>query len=138
MESRLPTTFLQVMRLIRDQAHLEADPKMLPPPEFMALKYFEEHPSSTLSLFAEFIHVRKPTATELIKRLLLRDFLKRVQSKTDKRAFELELTKEGTKALQEAEKAFELYAGRVFATLSEGEQDQLFQLLLKITHKKNA
>lgn len=126
------------MRLIREQAQFGSDPKLLPPPEFMALKYFQEHPRDTLSLFAHFIHVRKPTATELIQRLLKRDLLKRVQCEKDKRAFELEITEEGLVALKEAEKRFELYAGRVFAALSDEEQGHLFQLLSKITQVKHA
>ncbi len=104
----------------------------------MALKYFQEHPAASLSLFAEFIHVRKPTATELIKRLLVRGFLERVQSKKDRRVFELELTEGGIQALKVAEKVFETHAGVVFSALTDAEQDQLFQLLSKINGKNNA
>lgn len=138
MKSPLPHLFLQVLRQIREQAQFESDPKLLLPPEFMALKYFEENPRATLSSFAVFMHVRKPTATELLQRLFKREFLKRVQSEKDRRVFEVEITRAGVQALRDAEQAFEVYASGVFAALSEDEQGQLFELLSKITNKKHA
>jgi DNA-binding MarR family transcriptional regulator len=137
MKSQLPHLFLQVLRQIREQAQFESDPKLLMPPEFMALKYFEEHPSGTLSSFALFMHVRKPTATELLQRLFKREFLKRLQSEKDRRVFEVEITPEGIQALRDAEKAFEFYANGVFAVLNGEEQAELFKLLSKITNQKN-
>jgi len=138
MESQLPHLFMQVMRLIRERVPFGSDPKLLLPPEFMALKYFQDNPSASLSSFATFIHVRKPTATELTKRLLTRAFLKRVQSQKDRRVFELELTEKGTEVLRQAEEVFATYAGGVFSALNNEEQNQLFQLLSKLIDKKHA
>lgn len=98
----------------------------------MTLKYFEEHPSATLSSFADYIHVRKPTATVLIKKLIERGYLLRSQSDADKRAFELVLTPLGQEILNEGEQFFEQHAGVVFSPLSAQEQEQLSFLLSKL------
>lgn len=101
----------------------------------MALKYFKAHPRTSLSTFAEEIRVRKPTATELLKRLMARQFLTRVQCQTDKRIFELEITEQGEKALERGEAAFAAQAGEVFSALDAEERAHLTQLLSKITQK---
>lgn len=126
------------MRLVREEMCRQGDLNLPPPPVFMALKFFEEHPSATASMFAEFIHVKKPTATVLIKGLLFKKLLERVQNEKDRRAFELRLTPKGTALLEEAQRLFELHAGGVFAALNDEEQAQLFQLLSKITNSKHA
>ena len=138
MEANLGHLLLQVMRLVGERARAAAGPDSLFPPEFMALKYFKAHPGTSLSTFAEHIRVKKPTATELLKRLMARGFLVRVQSKMDKRVFELEITEEGEKALERGEAAFAAQAGVVFSALDAKEQADLIQLLSKITQNNDA
>lgn len=126
------------MRLVHGKVRSQAHTDLLLPPEFMALKYFEINPGASLSDLAEFMRVRKPTVTPLMRRLMARGFLNRAPNNKDKRAFVVTLTESGRVVLKKGEALFEASFNHLFSVLGSEEQNELSNLLTKViqSHEK--
>lgn len=85
----------------------------------------------TFGDLARVFKVSKPSVTAIVTRLILKGYLTRKQSSTDKRAFNISLTEKG-RALQQVHANFHRKIARHFATiLAPDEQETLARLVGK-------
>ncbi|HER24628.1 MAG TPA: MarR family transcriptional regulator [Candidatus Atribacteria bacterium] len=96
------------------------------------LKKFDEHEYVTVSQLAEDLHLSKPSITEMVKKFIQLDCIKKEQCKHDARVYYLFLTEKG-KGIARLEKlADEDFIRKVGNSLSEEDINLLIELLLKV------
>lgn len=121
----------KILRLIHNRKR-DGFTVRLSPPEFMALKFFEENPASTASLFAQNMCIRKPTATILLQKLIFRGLLSKQSNEKDTRSSYIALTEHGKTELCTSEAEFSRFADPVFDVLNPEEKKTLQSLFKKI------
>ena len=121
----------KILRLIHNRKR-DGFTVRLSPPEFMALKFFEENTGSTASRFAVYMSIRKPTATILIQKLIFKGLLSKEHNEKDSRSSYIGLTDHGKTELRTAEQEFSRFADPVFDVLSDQEKETLQELFKKI------
>ncbi len=119
------------MKLVRSRARGDFE-VMLSPPEFMALKFFEEHAGETVSDCAEEMCVSRPTVSVLIQKLIKRGFLTKKTDSKDKRSIRLALSKKGQETMEKVQDHLRKVGDPVFDVLNAQEKEQLKKNLLKI------
>jgi DNA-binding MarR family transcriptional regulator len=87
-------TIAQLIEQLGRTAHGEAFIEELNPAQWAALRYFARANrfSQTVGAFARYHGTTRGTATQTVKSLVSKHFLKRCPIKTDRRSFRLELT----------------------------------------------
>ncbi len=87
---------------------------------------------NTVSLMANYMNIRKASASSLIKRLEEKGYIKRLANKEDKRSQLLKPTPKAEKTMAKMTTFFSKHATIVFDNVSKKEQKQLQKLLMKI------
>jgi len=96
------------------------------------LRKFDEYDFVTISKLAEELNLSKPSITEMVKRFIRLNCLKKEQCGHDARVYYLFLTERG-KAIARMERiALEDFIGRVEDSLNEEEINDLVEILSKI------
>ena len=107
-------------------------PWQITPPRFSALVLIARNPGLKQSDLAQLLGIARSGVVMLADDLQALGHVKRVDSPTDRRAYRLELTERGRKALKEIEAAVLAHDARVAARLSAAEKATLMRLLAKL------
>ena len=102
------------------------------PPRFAALVIIADNPELKLADLARILGVARSGAVTLIDALSALGYVVRRDSPKDRRAFHLELTSKGKRALGAITRAVKDHDRRIVAMLSAGEQKQLMDLLRRM------
>lgn len=89
----------------------------------------------TVSQLAEKLDVSKPTVTVALKKFIKRGYLRKIQSKSDRRVFFIELTEEGKKLVEIHENAHKDFACKIIQNLDDSETQQLIKIFSKLLRK---
>ena len=89
-------------------------------------------PNLLLREYVEQLHIPKSTLTSIIDRLENNGYLKRVINARDKRSFGLDLQKLGKQFVKTYSEYQNMIGTKIIKGLSEQEQGQLIDLLIKI------
>lgn len=87
----------------------------------------------TINEFANFIGISSPNATYKVNSLIKKGYVKKVQSKTDKREYHLAVTDRYYKYWNINEKYLDLVEKRLESVLTENEFSAFNQILCKIS-----
>lgn len=86
----------------------------------------------TISQLAEELGLSKPTVTEMVKKFIRLDYIKKEQCTRDARVYYLFLTEKGRMIARLEEIANEQFIKRVKNSLDEDDINLLIEILLKI------
>lgn len=100
--------------------------------EYAVLLLLEAHPRLWQSQIAEALGLDRTTVTYLVDGLEKRDWVARRRDPADRRAHVVGLTEAGEQALAEIKPAVTEAKKELLAPLSEDEQDQLRDLLMRL------
>lgn len=92
---RLFSTMMQLGKLMSQQTRETHEEKKATMLQFMALHYLKEQPNGTPSEIGRLLELSKSSATQLIERLVIAGFVKRVHDKEDRRNVRLKITESG-------------------------------------------
>lgn len=106
-----------------------AGPWSLTPPRFSAMTLVHNNAEMKLTDLAAAMGIARSGAVEVVNSLEKLGYVRRAESKTDKRAFSLSLTLKGTRALHDITAAIKEHDARISARLSSQEQLELIRLL---------
>lgn len=103
------------------------------PLQIQILLFIESHSKAyaTVTYLAREFHMTKPTISEAVKVLVTKEYLKKNPSEIDKRAFSLELSDRGKKAVEQAQ-GFSDPVLRSIRKHSPSEQAKFFVMLTRI------
>lgn len=118
---RIYQDFLEVM-----------EPWSITPPRFSAMVLVSQNADMKLTDLARAMGIARSGAVEVVNSLEKLGYVKRCESRTDRRAYSLELTMEGGKALKKVTALIQEHDDRVSARLSAEERAQLRTLLDKL------
>jgi DNA-binding MarR family transcriptional regulator len=96
------------------------------------LKKFDEHEYVTISQLAEDLNLSKPSITEMVKKFIQLDCVKKEQCSHDARVYYLFLTEKGKRIARLEQIANEDFIKRVKNCLSEEDISLLIELLSKV------
>jgi DNA-binding MarR family transcriptional regulator len=96
------------------------------------LKKFDEHEYVTVSQLAEDLDLSKPSITEMVKKFIQLDCVKKEQCKHDARVYYLFLTEKGKGIARLEKMADEDFIRRVEDCLSEEDISLLIKLISKV------
>ena len=96
------------------------------------LKKFDEHEYVTISQLAEDLKLSKPSITEMVKKFIKLDCVKKEQCSHDARVYYLFLTEKGKRIARLEQMANEDFIRRVENCLSEEDISLLIELLSKV------
>ncbi len=96
------------------------------------LKKFDEYEYVTISQLAENLKLSKPSITEMVKKFIKLDCVKKEQSSHDARVYYLFLTEKGKGIARIEQIANEDFIRRVEKCLSEEDVSLLIELLSKV------
>jgi len=102
------------------------------PPRFSALVLIARNPGMKQTDLAHLLGIARSGVVVLTDGLEALGYVRRVSSKTDRRAYMLELTPAGSKAISAIEGAVLEHDARVSSRLSQSEKSKLIQLLAKL------
>lgn len=98
-----------------------------------SLKWFEEHNKETTQAhIVEHSKIEKMTVSKSLRSLENKKLITRVKSKTDARAFNVELTTKGIIIINKAIVAIEFADDEFFSCLSIGELNQYKSIIVKV------
>ncbi|MBI1218097.1 MAG: MarR family transcriptional regulator [Rhodobacteraceae bacterium] len=103
----------------------------LTPVQFAAMDAVASHPGIDQASVAALIAYDRATIGGVVDRLARKGYLKRVVSRSDRRARELRLTEEGQQAFQAAAPVVRTLQADILANLTAPECDTLLALLRK-------
>lgn len=86
--------------------------------------------SPTLSALAEHLDITKPSATVMINKFIKEDLVEKVQSKDDKRVYNVQLTQLGILVVNLERETFMEISSKLLSQLDPEEQE-IFQRLIK-------
>lgn len=87
-----------------------------------------DHANITMSELAQLLHFSKANITQMVDRLIRNKFVKKIQSKQDKRKMHLALLEKGRKVVRLNQEHVERVAKIWFSKLSEAEQEQMLNV----------
>jgi DNA-binding MarR family transcriptional regulator len=96
------------------------------------LKKFDEHEYVTISQLAEDLNLSKPSITEMVKKFIQLDCVKKEQCSHDARVYYLFLTEKGKRIARLEQITNEDFIRRVENCLSEEDISLLIELLSKV------
>jgi DNA-binding MarR family transcriptional regulator len=109
----------------------------LRPVEYTLLALIHEDPEHSLVRLAQALAVTAPNITMWIDRLEARKLVKRMNSPTDRRAFQLRLTPKGARLAKDATSRLVEGEAKLYSDLSPEERQQLLGLLQKVAAKRS-
>jgi DNA-binding MarR family transcriptional regulator len=89
---------------------------------------------TTMTALAQGLHLPLSTATHRIDKLVTRGLVERNRSESDRRIVAVSLTPLGLKFFAQMQTFHQQVAAQMLKPLSAAEQEQLIQLLTKISH----
>lgn len=95
---------------------------------FQTMRYIEDADGPTMQNVADFLRIKAPSATSLIRHLVARGKVRRVAGK-DKRVTRLLLTPRGKKSLVECQKGSNATLREVFAQFKPDDVRELVRIL---------
>jgi DNA-binding MarR family transcriptional regulator len=102
------------------------------PQRFAALVIIAENPDLKLTELARVMGVARSGAVALVDFLAERGYVARLDSPTDKRAFQLRITASGKRALAAMTEAVRDHDARIVGMLTNADQGQLMGLLRRM------
>ncbi len=96
------------------------------------LKKFDGEEHITISQLSEDLDLSKPTITEMVKKFIKLDYIRKEQCHHDARVYYLYLTEKGKRIARLEQIVNENLARRVLSSLSKEDIDLLIEILLKI------
>lgn len=96
------------------------------------LKKFDERETITISQLAKLLNLSKPSITEMVKKFIKLDCVKKEQCNHDARVYYLFLTEKGKKIARLEQIAEEDFVRRVEDCLSDEDISLLIELLSKV------
>ena len=102
------------------------------PPRFSALVLIARNPGMKQTELAQLLGIARSGVVMLTDGLEALGYVRRVASKTDRRAYMLELTSAGSKALAAIEETVREHDARISSRLSDSEKSKLIQLLARL------
>ncbi|HLT98272.1 MAG TPA: MarR family transcriptional regulator [Burkholderiaceae bacterium] len=102
------------------------------PPRFSAMILIRRNSRMKLTELARAMGIARSGAVEVVNSLAKLGYVRRCHSETDRRAYALELTDEGSDVLDKASAVVQQHDARISARLSEDEHVQLRELLNKL------
>ncbi len=108
------------------------EPWSITPPRFSAMVLIRHNADMKLTELARAMGIARSGAVEVVNSLEKLGYVKRCDSRTDRRAYALALTQEGEAALKKVTRLIQEHDARISAHLSEAEQRQLRELLERL------
>ncbi len=108
------------------------EPWSITPPRFSAMVLVSQNVDMKLTDLARAMGIARSGAVEVVNSLDKLGYMKRCDSLTDRRAYSLELTAEGAKALKKVTALIQEHDARISARLNSEERAQLRALLDKL------
>jgi DNA-binding MarR family transcriptional regulator len=130
--AKATSLFFMVRCLVRTKL---AQGKRLNPSAWLrveTLKFIGDREKTSMSDIAAYLSITAPSATSLVTGLIKEGLVVRTKDTTDRRAFRLELSREGKSKLAAKIQRGTALLGEVFAVLSEEELNTFIALLEKI------
>lgn len=127
------TAFWRINRYLR-AGSLEQHGQQITRVQWMILRYLKRTPSCTIGQLAQHMNVRSSTMSQMLDRLERERWICRNSAPDDSRVRIIELTNEGNKLIQAIELIWHERLAQPMETLSQEEQAQLIELLLKLAH----
>jgi DNA-binding MarR family transcriptional regulator len=106
--------------------------------QFVALDYLREQGGTTQQQLGETLHLDKNNCVILLNDLEDDGYVARRRDPTDRRRHLVEMTREGTTALERAEERLETLEDQVIGELTAEERDTLRELLAKALRSEQA
>jgi DNA-binding MarR family transcriptional regulator len=106
--------------------------------QFVALDYLREQGGTTQQQLGETLHLDKNNCVILLNDLEDDGYVARRRDPTDRRRHLVEMTPEGTTALERAEEKLETLEDQVIGELTAEERDTLRELLAKALRSEQA
>jgi DNA-binding MarR family transcriptional regulator len=106
--------------------------------QFVALDYLREQGGTTQQQLGEMLHLDKNNCVILLNDLEDDGYVARRRDPTDRRRHLVEMTPEGTTALERAEEKLETLEDQVIGELTAEERDTLRELLAKALRSEQA
>jgi DNA-binding MarR family transcriptional regulator len=101
-------------------------------PQFRMLCQLDQNPTACLSAAAETLGYSLPGASRLVSGLKAKKFVRRTQSDSDRRSFQLELTGQGQEALRAARRATRRRLAAEIRGLDAAEQRSVIAVMQKL------
>ena len=111
---------------------LEQNGQQITRVQWMILRYLKRTQSCTIGQLAQHMNVRSSTMSQMLDRLERERWICRNPAPDDSRVRLIELTDEGKNLIHAIEAIWHERLAQPMATLSEEEQAQLIELLLKL------
>ncbi len=132
LQDRVTTGLAKIAMAIKSRAWREGGQQWLPPLQAQTLRllHSRQEQETIVSVIAGELAVTMPTVSEMLRVLLAKGMVKKIQSKDDHRVYKIELTPKGRR---EAARLSEWpYLRAATAELSESEQVTLLRAVVKI------
>jgi DNA-binding MarR family transcriptional regulator len=104
-------------------------PWSITPPRFSAMTIIQANPGLKLTTLAQAMGIARSGVVQVVNSLEKLGYVERTAFSSDKRAYALLLTAEGTLALETITQEISAHDARVSAALTEGEKMELRRLL---------
>lgn len=132
LQDRVTTGLAKIAMAIKSRAWREGGRQWLPPLQAQTLRLLHRRgdEDTTVSVIASELAVTMPTVSEMLRVLLAKGMVKKIQSKVDHRVYRIELTPKGRR---EASRLSEWpYLRAATAELSQPEQVTLLRGVVKV------
>lgn len=100
--------------------------------QLLYLSLIESMPECTITAISKKLNVKKPTVSNLISALEIKDLVRKRLSKKDARIHIIEITTKGKNVLANRKKLHKDFAKKILKCLNESEKEQSLKLLKKI------
>ncbi|WP_319449784.1 MULTISPECIES: MarR family transcriptional regulator [unclassified Mycobacterium] len=130
-EESLAYLLHQVAAMLRPQVAADLAPLGIGLPEFVCLRILAQHPGRTSADLARATHVSAQATNQVLLRLEAIDAVERRATAPVGRALPAQLTPQGKKLLEQAQRAANAADGRVLAGLTTTERKHLKALVGK-------
>ncbi len=127
------TSFWRINRYLR-AGSLEQHGQQITRVQWMILRYLKRSPSCTIGQLAQHMNVRSSTMSQMLDRLERERWIRRNAAPDDSRVRIIDLTDEGKKLIQSVESIWHERLAQPMEALSQQEQTQLIELLLKLAY----
>jgi DNA-binding MarR family transcriptional regulator len=126
------TAFFSISKLLEDRSRKILEPHKIFQGQGKVLSELSRKDGMTQIEIAKTLDISPATVTNMVKRMEASKLVKRSNDKDDERMIRVRLSKEGTKAALKVDEAWKIVDKDLDLILSNEEQKQLNQLLIKI------
>ena len=115
------------VRFMISEIREQGGPQNLTPPQFRILAFLREAPGASLTVLADHLGVRAPTASVMMLRLVRQRLVRRKVDAKERRRVVLELTEKGVALIDRTRDALIARLKESLVLMSDHERDQLAQ-----------